>query len=528
MTRDRSARGPIVELSVHPDVAADHDAVLARAAKRAGVRTDSVFALRVRRRSIDARKGRVRIALVVELDLLSAKEPEPVAPVELPALVGEPEVLVVGAGPAGMFCAWQLAQAGVSCLVLERGRRVRARRRDLAALTRRGVLDPDSNYCFGEGGAGTFSDGKLYTRSHKRGEVHRVLDALIGYGASPDIAVDARPHIGTNRLPGVITKMREHLESAGVRFVFESRVDELVTDHGMVAGVRLSDGTTIDARAVVVAPGHSARDVQQWVARAGAEVEFKPFALGVRIEHPQAFVDRIQFGSLAGHPLLGAASYRLVHQACGSGVFSFCMCPGGFMAPAATEAGGQVVNGWSPSSRRGRWANSGFVAEVGPELLAQTGLDPLDPFSGVEFQRRFERAAYDAGGGDYVGPAQRLDDFIERRVSRTLPDCSYPRGVQSARLDELLGPLHAPLSVALRSTDRAMPGFIGDHALAVGVESRTSSPVRTKRDPETLEALGVRGLWVCGEGAGFAGGIMSAALDGIRVAEAIARTRLAP
>jgi uncharacterized FAD-dependent dehydrogenase len=517
------AKPPIrVDLALHPDVLLDERALRAAAVKEAHVRDADVRAVRVRRRAIDARRGRVMVQTLVELDF-EAKDEPPVVPLDLPTLSGAPPVVVIGAGPAGLFCAWRLAQHGLRSVVVERGKAVRPRRRDLAALTQRGALNPESNYCFGEGGAGTFSDGKLYTRSSKRGDVESVLRAFVAYGASPDILVDARPHIGTNKLPGVVGAMREHLESAGVEVLFESRVDAIATEGGRTVGVVLADGRTIEARAVVVAPGHSARDVQRFVAAAGARVTFKPFAIGVRVEHPQSFVDRAQFGALAGHPVLGAASYRLVERACGTGIFSFCMCPGGFVAPAATEPGGQVVNGWSPSKRNGRFANSGFVTEIGPAQLATFGFDPNDPFSGVELQRRIERRAYDAGGGDYVAPAQRIEDFLEKRASSSLPETSYPRPVASARLDDVLESLAAPLREALRQVDRKMRGYARGDAVALGVESRTSSPVRFERDHGSLEAVGLPGLYPCGEGAGFAGGIMSAALDGIRVADAIAR-----
>jgi hypothetical protein len=504
-----------VELSVHPDVLLDEPRLREAVARAAGVPLPDVERVVVQRRSIDARRGRVRVHLVVEL--LTVGEPASVPhvePIALPTLRGEPEVAIVGAGPAGLFCAWALARRGVRSVILERGKPVRPRRRDLATLTRHGILDPESNYCFGEGGAGTFSDGKLYTRAHKRGDISQILEAFVAYGASPEILVDARPHIGTNKLPAVVTRMREHLESAGVLVRFGARVDALAVRDGTVAGVRLADGTTVDARAVVVAPGHSARDVHRFVAAAGASVCFKPFAIGVRVEHPQAFVDRIQFGALAGHPALGAASYRLVER----GAFSFCMCPGGFIAPAATEPEGQVVNGWSPSSRGGRFANSGFVVEVGAPELAAAGLDPDDPFAGVAYQRAVEQRAYAAGGGLYVAPAQRLDDFVVRRPSRELPPCSYPRGLAGADLDFVLGPLADPLRAALRSADAKLPGFASAIGVAVGVESRTSSPVRIDRDRETAQSPTLSALYPCGEGAGHAGGIMSAALDALRVA----------
>lgn len=512
-----------VELSVHPDLLLDPAGLLGAAVSKASIRRRSVAGLDVVRKTIDARKGRVRVHVVVELRV---KGDAPAAasslPPDLPGLTGPPEVIIVGAGPAGMFAAWELAKRGVRSVVLERGKPVRARRLDLAELMRRGVLNPESNYCFGEGGAGTFSDGKLYTRSSKRGAVRGVLEAFVGYGASEDIMVDARPHIGTNKLPGVVTRMREHLESAGVEFRFEAVVESLATRDGAVTGVRLVGGERLSAPAVVLAVGHSARDVFRFSAAAGAALEAKSFALGVRVEHPQSFIDRAQYGDLAGHPALGAAPYRLVERVGDHGVFSFCMCPGGFIAPAATEARGQVVNGWSPSSRAGAFANSGFVAEVDAAVLAAHGLDPTDPFSGIEFQRDLEQRAYAAGGGDYVAPAARLDDFVAGRVSSAFPDCSYRRGVHAADLGPVLAGLAEPIRQALRQVDAKIPGFAGPGGLAVAVESRTSCPIRTVRDPKSLASPTLAGLYPCGEGAGFAGGIMSAALDGVRVATAIA------
>jgi uncharacterized protein len=514
-----------VEVSVHPDVLLEPERLRDVVAKQARLRPTDVGSIEIVRKSIDARRGKVRLRLLLELSAPGAPSDRVThEPVSLPTLGGAPEVVVVGAGPAGLFCAWALACRGIRSLILERGKRVRPRRHDLAALVRHGRLDPESNYCFGEGGAGTFSDGKLYTRANKRGETRRVLEALVAYGASPEILVDARPHIGTNRLPRVVTRLREHLESAGVEVAFETRAEGLEMRGDRVAGVRLADGRTIDCRAVVVAPGHSARDVFGWLALAGAVVRFKPFAIGVRIEHPQPFIDRLQYGALAGHPVLGAANYRLVEQACGVGVFSFCMCPGGFIALAATEPGGQVVNGWSPSSRGGRFANSGFVSEVGPELLARTGHDPNDPFAGVAYQRELEQRAYAAGGSDYVAPAQRLDDFIAGRASSDLPPCSYPRGLESVELDAVLGALTDPLREALRRIETRMPSFISAEAVAVALESRTSCPIRVEREPETRAALGIANLYPVGEGTGHAGGIMSAALDGITTAEHLART----
>ena len=526
---DGPAAPQSVRVDLHPDVLLDEAALRRAAARAARLREAEVRAVSVAHKSIDARRGKVR----VHAELLVHTGPAPAAdaahrPHDLPTLSGEPAVAIVGAGPAGMFCAWGLARAGVRAVVLERGRPVRARRHDLAGLSQRGELDPDSNYCFGEGGAGTFSDGKLYTRSTKRGPVDLVLRTFAGYGAPPEILVDARPHIGTNRLPKVITAMREHLLAAGALFRFEARADGLVVRSGRAAGVTLRGGEVLPARAVVVAPGHSARDVQQWLRAAGVQLSFKPFALGVRIEHPQALIDRLQYGELAGHPALGAAAYRLVEQTGAGAAFSFCMCPGGYIVPAATDPGMQVVNGMSPHARRGKFANSGFVTEIGAGHLAAAGLDPNDPLAGVAYQARFEAAAYAAGGAGFVAPAQKLADFVAGKLSRDLPETSYHRGLTPARLDQLLGPLAPPLQAALSVLGRRMPGFLGDDAVAVGVESRTSCPVRIDRHAETLDSPSTPGLFPCGEGAGFAGGIVSAALDGLRVAVAIAHQLGAP
>ena len=513
-----------VHVDLHPDALLDSSALRRAGARAAGLPESAVRGVTVLHRAIDARRGKVRVHAELELRLSDAPMVGPVyQPTALPRLTGAPPVVIVGAGPAGMFCAWGLARAGVRAVVLERGRAVRERRRDLASLSQRGALDPESNYCFGEGGAGTYSDGKLYTRASKRGSVRLVLEALTGWGAPPEILVDARPHIGTNRLPRVITTMREDLAAAGVEIVFEARVDGLVLAGREVRGVRLRSGEVMPAAAVVVAPGHSARDVQRWLLAAGVQMSFKPFALGVRVEHPQALIDRLQYGLLAGHPALGAAAYRLVEQTPGGAVFSFCMCPGGYIVPAATDAGMQVVNGMSPNQRSGRFANSGLVTEIGAAALSQAGYDPGDPLAGVAYQAAFEAAAYVAGGGDFVAPAQGLADLVAGRMSRGLPATSYHRGLMSARIDLLLGPLAPALQHALRALGQRMPGFLGAEAVAVGLESRTSCPVRVERDAETLASPSTPGLYPCGEGAGFAGGIVSAALDGLRVAEAVAR-----
>ncbi len=521
--RGAARGGAEVDLLLAPDQVLDEGAVRTAGARAAGLPTRRVRGVQVLRRSVDARGGDVRVRLRVRVWTREVPQAGPVQPRVLPSLVGPPRVAVVGAGPAGLFCAWRLALRGVASVVLERGQPVARRRRDVADLSARGRLHPESNYCFGEGGAGTFSDGKLYTRSHKRGRVDEVLRELVAHGAPERILVDARPHIGTNRLPAVVGALRAHLESAGVLVRFGARVEELLVTGGRVRGVQLADGTPIQVHAVVLATGHSARDVYDMVARAGGRLERKPFAAGVRVEHPQEVVDRAQYGRWAGHPALGPASYRMVEPVGEARVFSFCMCPGGHIVPATTAPRAQVVNGWSPTSRRGRFANSGFVTEVTPAALVAEGLDPAEPLAGLEFQRRLEARAHAAGGGAFVGPAQLLADLLAGRVSGELVPCSYPRGVRPADLAEVLGPLAPVMTAGLAGLARRVPGFAHPAALLVGVESRTSAPVRIPRDRASLEHPPLPGLFPCAEGAGYAGGIMSAALDGIRVADRIAQ-----
>ncbi len=507
-----------LELALHPDEATE-DGVRRAAAHAVGVGPARVTGVVVRRRGIDARKGRVRVTMHVEVWIDEAFAPSPPPePPALPTLTGEPEVVVVGAGPAGLFAAEGLARRGIKPIVIERGADVRGRRPALARLNREGVLDPESNYCFGEGGAGTFSDGKLYTRAQKRGAVDEVLALLVACGAPPRILVDARPHIGTNRLPRVVEALRERLRAAGVDVLFGTRVDDLLLDGRTVRGVRLADGRALRARAVVLATGHSARDVYTRLHALGVALQAKPFAAGVRVEHPQPLIDRIQYGDLAGHAALGAAPYALqTTRDDGIGVYSFCMCPGGFIVAAATDADGIVVNGMSPSARGSKFANSGMVVTVGPETFGD------DPLAGLRYQQAIERAAFRAGGGRFVAPAQRVTDFLSKRVSRDLPECSYRPGLAPADLWSVLpSRLATPLAEALRFFDRnRMRGYATSEAVMLGVESRSSAPLRILRENETLQSPSHPGLYPCAEGAGYAGGIVSAALDGLRVAAAI-------
>ncbi len=534
MATPRSARTSKVPEEIEFDLGLDEPddeaSLKTRAAQLLKVKADAIPFAAVRKRSIDARQGSVKFHV-----LLALKKDEDVdqAQLGLPLpreVSGAVRAIVVGDGPAGLFAAYELARAGVRSIVLDRGKPVQPRRHDLKGLQRKGTVHPDSNYCFGEGGAGTYSDGKLYTRAHKRGDVRDVIETLALHGAPEAILVDARPHIGSNKLPKVITAMRERLESSGVTFRFESKVVGLevrgVGSDRRVTGVRLADGEILEADHVVLATGHSARDVFQMLLDTGVRLEAKPFALGVRIEHPQPLIDRIQYGRDFGHPKLPAAYYRLAHEVEGRGVFSFCMCPGGWIVPASTEPDGLVVNGMSLSRRDSPFANSGLVVSVEPSDWEKAGFTGV--LGGVELQRAIERRAMKAGGDDLAAPATRVSDFLARRSSSTVPETSYLPGLVGADVGEVLDGagvrLAARLREALRAFDKRMRGYATEEAVLVATESRTSAPVRVPRDATTLEALDLAGLYPTGEGAGYAGGIVSAAMDGMRVGRAIARS----
>jgi uncharacterized FAD-dependent dehydrogenase len=474
------------------------------------------------RRSIDARGKHPVYALRVRAWVDETPVDGPAWRLPLRDVRHAAPAIVVGAGPAGLFAALRLIEGGMRPIVLERGKDVRGRRHDVARLNRHGIVDPESNYCFGEGGAGTFSDGKLYTRATKRGTVERVLRVLVAHGAGADILVDAHPHVGTNRLPGVVERLRETIVAHGGEMRFGVRVDGLRHGAGRVDGVVTRDGETIDGCGVVLATGHSARDVYRWLRRAGARLESKPFALGVRVEHPQALVDRVQYHDPVRPPALPPAAYTIARQVDDRGVYSFCMCPGGIICPAMTAPGEIVVNGWSPSRRTSRFANAGIVVETTAEDLRAFGGD--DPFAGLRLQALVERAAADAGGGACVAPAQRLDDFVAARASADLPACSYVPGLRAVDLAEILPPrVTRALREGLTAFGRAMRGYVTPDAVVVGVETRTSSPIRIPRDATTGMHPDLPGLYPCGEGAGAAGGIVSAALDGDRAATTLLR-----
>jgi len=503
-----------------PERAAKRKEILRSIAHKLSVNEDRIADFSYIKRSIDARKKQVLIVLKLEVFLDEAPSPKPLQPLNFQAKKDK-TAIIVGFGPAGMFAALQLLENGIRPIIFERGKTVQDRRRDLASIFKDRVVDPESNYCFGEGGAGTYSDGKLYTRSKKRGDIRKILEIFVTHGAKESILYDAHPHIGTNKLPRIVQKMRETIIAQGGEVHFEHKVEKLIISDSEIEGV-VANGKEYRSKKVLLATGHSARDIFEMLDRQNVLIEAKPFALGVRIEHPQSLIDSIQYKCKSRGEFLPAASYSLVRQVNGHGVFSFCMCPGGIIAPAMTNPGEVVVNGWSPSNRDGQFANSGFVVQVNDKDWAKHQAEHK-ALAAMKFQAILEEKAFEMGGSNLSAPAQRISDFVKRKPSPSLPECSYLPGIVPSSIDELLPKKFShSIREALRFFGKRMPGFVSDDSVLVGVESRTSSPVRIPRDRETLEHTELKGFYPCGEGAGYAGGIMSAGLDGIACANAIA------
>lgn len=481
---------------------------------------NKIFALKILKRSIDARGKLVLYRLQIKVYVEEQPEVE-IFSINYKNIREAKPILIVGAGPAGLFAALRCIELGLKPIILERGKNVKDRRRDLAVLNKEGIVNPESNYCFGEGGAGTYSDGKLYTRSTKRGNIQQVLNTFVAHGATKDILVDARPHIGTNKLPQIITAIRESIQNAGGEIHFNTKVTSFLTTFNKIIGIKTASGETFTSDAVILATGHSAQDVYRLLHQQNILVEAKPFALGVRIEHSQEIIDQSQYHCAVRGEHLPPSYYSLVEQIDGRGVFSFCMCPGGIIAPCATKPGEIVVNGWSPSKRNNPFANSGTVVQINLEDVAG---DENDPFRLLDFQQKVEHAAFAAGGGNQIAPAQRMIDFVEGRVSADLPTNSYVPGTKSVALKEVLpDKVFYRLKEALPRFGQKMKGYYTNEAILVGVESRTSSPVKIPRDKITYQHPQISGLFPCGEGAGYAGGIISAAIDGINCAEAAAK-----
>ena len=544
-----------ITLRLLPSQANNQSFIVEQIAQTVAVPVNTVNGFYILRQSIDARSRQPWINLTVNAFINEPFHERELMPFEFKDVhTAKHQAVIVGAGPAGMFAALRLIELGIKPIIVERGKDVRARRRDLAALNKEGEVNPESNYCFGEGGAGTYSDGKLYTRSSKRGSIDRILQLFVRFGAEEKILYQSHPHIGTNKLPQIITAMREFILSCGGNIHFETKLTNFIIEKEGLKGIELNHTSILHADVVILATGHSARDIFELLHQNNILIEAKPFALGVRVEHPQALIDSIQYrcgplptpsdqviragspggGGVFRDPALPAASYNLVEQVQGKGVFSFCMCPGGIIAPAATSSGELVVNGWSPSKRNNAFANSGMVVTVDvkdavkyfksqiPSAKIQN--EENDPLLLMKFQQAIEQKSFVAGGGKLVAPAQRIVDLFNNKISSSLPLCSYMPGINSVSLANVLPDfVFDDLRLAFKAFGQKMKGFFTNDAIAVATESRTSSPVRIPRNNETLQHTQIKGLYPCGEGAGYAGGIVSAAMDGERVAEMIAK-----
>ena len=511
----------LVQIVIKPQQQEDLEFIYRLGLQKAKLNPDEVVDWRIRKRSLDARKATIKMNVQLEFWKVGEVR-EPTQAWTAKTVDPEKKIAIIGAGPAGLYAALRAIEAGITPVVFERGKDVRARRRDLAAINKAQTVNPESNYCFGEGGAGTYSDGKLYTRSKKRGNVLKALEWLVHFGASDNILVEAHPHIGTNKLPAIITAMREAVIAHGGAVHFNAKLTDIKIENNSIKGLEINGDTWHNFSELVLATGHSARDIFYLLHKRGVTIAAKPFALGVRVEHTQELINDIQYHGDHQNPYLPPASYALVEQVDGMGVYSFCMCPGGIIAPCATEKEEVVTNGWSPSKRNNPYANSGIVVSVSPEDLPN--YKENDPFVCLDFQKKVEYDCWVAGGKTQRVPAQRMVDFVEGKTSTDFPKTSYQPGIVSVNLAEVLPPLIAKrLQKAFIKFGRKMKGYYTNNAVLHAPESRTSSPVSIPRDPETMEHLDIKGLYPCGEGAGYAGGIISAAIDGINCVDAIAQ-----
>ena len=522
------------QLRVLPETAANEQALRRYVAREKGKDERTLTAIRVLKRSIDARQRTIFVNLKLRVYVNEQPEDDEFVRTAYRNVEGRPQVVVVGAGPGGLFAALRLIEAGYRPVIVERGKNVRDRKLDLAKISREHKVDSESNYSFGEGGAGAYSDGKLYTRSKKRGNAEKILNVFCQHGASVSILQDAHPHIGTDKLPRVIENMRKTILDCGGEVHFGTRMDVLLIEKDTVVGIETNTGKTFRGP-VILATGHSARDVYRWLHAHGVEIESKGLAVGVRLEHPSLLIDQIQYHNRNGRgKYLPAAEYSFVQQVEGRGVYSFCMCPGGFVVPAASGPRQTVVNGMSPSNRGSKWSNSGMVVELHPEdleekslagFMAVSGLQPdvRHPLAMMFFQEALEEQNWQQGNCRQTAPAQRMADFVNGRLSYDLPASSYAPGLVSSPLHFWMPKfITARLAEGFRRFGKASRGFLTNEAVMIGVESRTSAPVRIVRDGETLQHVRLKGLFPCGEGAGYAGGIVSAAMDGERCAEAAA------
>jgi len=510
-----------IELVILPQQAANEEEIKKSVARKLGVNPSTISYINHIRRSIDARSKQVKIRLKVEV-YVNEKPEEKSIKIDYKDVNQSKAVIIIGAGPAGLFAALGLIERGLKPIILERGKMIGDRKKDIAQIYRTHEVNPDSNYCFGEGGAGTYSDGKLYTRSSKRGNVRKILEVFVNHGADPDILVDAHPHLGTNKLLGLITNLRETIINAGGEVHFQTTVKDFIIHKQEVLGVIDQNGKEYRGVSTILATGHSARDMYYLLNDRGIMLERKDFAAGVRVEHPQKLINSIQYHTKEVDPLLPTAAYSLVTQVENKGVFSFCMCPGGIIVPSATASDQVVVNGMSNALRNSPYANSGIVVSIKQDELID--YQQYGVFAGLKYQEDLEKMAHIAGGKSQKAPAQKMIDYVRKRTSRKLLETSYIPGITNAPLHELLPQnINEPLRRAFRDFDKKMRGYYSDEAIILGVESRTSSPIRIPRDKNTMEHVQIANLYPCGEGAGYAGGIVSSAMDGenaaIRISE---------